>query len=299
MKSKIKSALLGLTGVAFLANPAMGAVTLESGSLAVAFYQVISNVVQPNTYVFDLGQASNYRENAARVISVSAVTGGPASANIAADLVTAFGAGWANDGTVRWSVVGTRESVGNAVVAGDTLRTSYLSRAVNPVPGSGQSTTFGATISSTNRGILNTQILSFFNGVNNATSGSNADGAIILRTAPNTVDEFLSPTSTLSFGIGNGYNPSQTLNAGSISNLSAATGTIEGALDLYRILHITAGADLTSGYSTGDAALGQGQYMGTLLLDSTGNLSIVPEPSSALLGAAGVLGLCLRRRRNA
>ncbi|RYD28932.1 MAG: PEP-CTERM sorting domain-containing protein, partial [Verrucomicrobiaceae bacterium] len=46
------------------------------------------------------------------------------------------------------------------------------------------------------------------------------------------------------------------------------------------------------------AVAGTGQFIGTLLLSSDGNLSIIPEPSAALLGLAG-LGLCFRRRRNA
>jgi len=299
MKSKIKSALLGFTGVAFLANPAMGAVTLENGSLAVAFYQVINNVAQDNTYIFDLGQASNYRENTAVGVSVSTISGGPASGNIAADLVSAFGAGWANDGTVRWMVIGNVNSLTNPPLSGDPARTNYLSRAVAviPIPGSGRSTTI-PNLSTTNSGILSTHINSVFDNVVNATSGANAAGAIIAKTAPASIDEFLPPTTNTFFGIGT--NPYQTLNAGTITdNSGSGLGPIEGALDIYRSIHSTTGADLTAGLSDGDAVARQGQYIGTLVLSSAGDLSIIPEPSSALLSAAGVLGLCLRRRRNA
>lgn len=296
MKSTVKSALIGLTGVAFLANPAMGAVSLGPGSLAVAFYQVIGGVAQDNTYLFDLGQASNYRENTASGVSVSTISGGPASSNIAADLVNAFGSGWADDGTVRWMVIGNIGST-SPTVSGDPARTNYLSRAVAVIPGSGVSTTI-PNLSPTNNGILSTNIESVFDNVVNATSGANAAGAIIAKTAPASIDEFLPPATSTFFGIGT--NPYQTFNAGTITDNGAAQlGPIEGALDIYRFIHTATDADLTAGYSDGDAVVRQGQFIGTLVLSSGGDLSIVPEPSSALLGAAGVLGLCLRRRRNA
>lgn len=298
MKTNLKSVLLGLAGVCFLASQARGAVTLESGSLAVAFYQVIGGVVQPNTYIFDLGQASNYRENTGYNVSVSTITGGPASSSIAGDLTNTFGANWANDGTVRWMVIG---NVGQTdpTVDGDPAYTSYLSRAVSTIPAGGVSTTI-PTISLGNRGFLSNNIESVFNNVSNATSGASADGTIIGKAAPGTIDEFLPPTTGTYFGIG--VNPYQTLNAGSITNNSAAQslGLIEGALDIYRVLDTTgSGADLTAGYSIGDAIVGKGQYIGTLVLSSTGNLSVIPESSTALLGVASTLGLCFRRRRNA
>lgn len=46
----------------------------------------------------------------------------------------------------------------------------------------------------------------------------------------------------------------------------------------------------TSGVFTGDAGFGQGNY-------ATLQMAVIPEPSAALLGAVGALGL-LRRRRN-
>jgi MYXO-CTERM domain-containing protein len=139
-----------------------------------------------------------------------------------------------------------------------------------------------------------------------ATACQYANGAIIARTQSGTVDEFLPPTTATFFGISSAYNPTQTLGSGTITNnnsSAAALGTIEGALDMYRVVYSgnssLSGADLTSGFSSSNATARSGQYIGTLVLTTTGNLHIIPEPSSALLGAAGVLGLCLRRRRNA
>ena len=302
MKFINKSALLGLVGTALIATQANGAVTLSNGDLAVAFYQVVSGVVSNNTYIFDLGQASNYRESTSSGL-VSSISGGPASANISADLVSAFGSGWANDGTVRWMVIGN-VTAGAATVNGDPARTSYLSRAVTTVAASGKNTTFGTAISSTNRGVLDTNLSSVFGGVNNDTSGANANGAIIAKSDAATIDEFLPPTVATYFGLSATYNPYQTLASGTITNNNTSAGslgTIEGALDLYRVLHTTTDADLTTSGSVGNATTGNGQYIGSLLLTSSGNLAFttIPEPSSALLGVAGALGLCLRRRRNA
>ncbi len=301
MKPKLKLMFLALTGLSAFANPAMGAVTTESGSLAVAFYQVIGGVVQNNTYIFDLGQASLYRENTVSGVSVSTVNPGIASNNIAADLTSAFGANWADAGTVRWMVIG---NVGSAdpTVAGDPARTNYLSRAVSTVPATGVSTTInsGNTLSTTNRGILSNNLESVLDAVVDETSGANASGATIPISDPASVDEFLPPNTLTYFGMGASLNPYQTLNSGTITNNSAfQLAPIEGALDIYRILHTTTDADLTAGFSSGNAQVGKGQYIGTLALTSAGDLYVIPEPSSALLAAAGAFGLCLRRRRSA
>lgn len=288
MKPSFKTTLLAITGAAFLAGPAMGAVSLESGSLAVAFYQVIGGVVQNSTYTFDLGQASLYRQNTGYNVSVSTVNNGLTSSNIGADLTSAFGANWANDGTVRWMVVG---NVGqsDATIGGDPARTSYLSRGASSLV-EGEVTTTIPTLSSTNRGLLSNNIEPFLDGINGAsqTVGANPGGAFVDKSAINTVEDFVPPTTLTYFGVG--INPTQVLGAGTI-------GGYEGALDIYRVLHTATGADLTSGYGA-DATVGAGQYIGTLVLSSDGNLSVIPEPSAALLGLAS-LGLCFRRRRNA
>ena len=76
-----------------------------------------------------------------------------------------------------------------------------------------------------------------------------------------------------------------------------------GALDMFRTLHTTTGATLTAGLSSGNANVGEGQYLGTLTLSDTGNLSIgsltaVPEPSAlCLTGLLAASGLTLRSRR--
>lgn len=282
MKIINKPALLGLAGAALIATQANGAVTTASGDLAVAFYQVNpGNALGANTYIFRLGTANNYRENTPSPNTlVSSVTGGPASANIAADLVTAFGSDWMSSGTVRWMVIGGVSSTGG-LTSGDPARTSYLSRSVPTIPASGTATSWGATLSTTNGGTLNTNLFSVINATSNEPSGVNAAGAIIARTEPGTVDEFLPPTSGTNFGLSAAYNPYQTLGSGTITNNNSsapALGTIEGALDMYRVAYSgtsdLTGADPTSGFSSSDAAARSGQYIGTLVLTTSGNLHL-------------------------
>ncbi len=297
MKSVFKPALLLLSGAAIFASPAMAAISLEAGSLAVAFYQTnaAGTVVQPNTFVFDLGQSSLFRENTINGISVSTVNGGLASNNIGAQLTDAFGAGWANDSTVRWMVVGTVGST-DPTTYGDPSRTNYISRSrTSLADGATEVGSTIPTISSTNRGVLSNGIQSFINGTNGATQtvGANADGVQIATSAINSVEDFMPPLLATYFG--QGVDPRQTFGAGLITDSSYA----EGALDIYRVLHTTVGADLSAGLNSNNATAGAGQFIGTLTLDGSGNLAIgaIPEPSSTLLlGVLGTLGLVRRKR---
>lgn len=288
MKATFKPALLALIGLASFASPAMAAISIESGGLALAFYS--TNPSETNTYVFDLGSGADFRENTGYNVPVTTVNTALTSANIGTDLVTTFGADWFDSGDVRWMVIGTVKST-DPLTNGDPARTSYYSIGRNNLA---VSTTI-SSFTSTGRGNLNTQITNFSEGVAGATQtvGGNPAGSIINESQIKTVDEYVPPTVLTYFGTG--VDPQQTFGSGSIAN--SPIGQVEGALDLYRILHSTSGADLTAGYSSTNAAVGQGQYIGTLTIDSAGNLAVIPEPSSTLLGIAGALGLCLRRRR--
>jgi len=288
MKTTIKSALLGLTGVAFFANPAMGAVSLENGSLAIAFYQSTGQTVGPNTLVFDLGQANLYRENTAYNVSVSTVNPGIVNSNIGPALVAAFGINWATSGNVRWMVVGNVEQL-TGPISGDPGRTSYFSV---PVGATFPTLTSGFRIQASN------EITGFFLGTQGKTATvSNADAAIVPTTALFSVDEYVPPVAPGTW-FKTGTDITQNLSLDTIDGPNNL-GSFEGALDLFRILHTTTNADLTVGYTAGNAVTAIPTYIGTLALDTAGNLSIIPEPSAALLGAAGALGFCLRRRRHA
>lgn len=300
MKSKYKTALLGLSGVAMFAAPAMAAISLEQGTLAVAFYQTNAggNVATGNTFVYDLGQASLYRENTlTNGVSVSTVNSSLLSNNIGAQLQSAFGANWANDSTVRWMVVGIVGPT-DSLTNGDPTRTAYLSQGRSSLADgtTGPGTTV-PTFSSTSLGTLTTQLSGFFTATTAASqiTGANADGVQIATSAINSVEDYMpnSDGTRLTY-FGTGTDPRQTLNNGQITG-----STVEGALDIYRVLYTTTNADPTSGLSTGNATVRTGQFIGTLTIDGSGNLAIgaVPEPSSTLLlSLCTLLGLSRRKR---
>lgn len=294
MKPSFKTLIFGLAGIVLVAAPAKGAVSLESGSLAIAFYQLTpgpgGGTIGPNTYIFDLGQASLYRENTAYGVSVSTVNPGLSSSNIGADLAAAFGSNWANSGTVRWTIIG---NVGQTdpTVGGDTARTSYISRATDTL-----SPTVTPTVSVANSTGLSNAIEGFFDGPQDAPSATNPDGTIILSSTSRSVTNYVNPT-TLGLYFTLGTDPTQALDAGTFIGRDGQQ--LEGALDIYRLVHTTSGADLSAGYSDSDAVARTGQFIGTITLDSAGNLSVIPEPSAAFLGVLGAAGVCFRRRRNA
>ena len=83
----------------------------------------------------------------------------------------------------------------------------------------------------------------------------------------------------------------QAFTAGTIGSYGAA-GAVDGAIDLYRILQTTTGASPSG-------TVGTGTFLTTLTIDSSGNVSAVPEPSTyALLGLGAVVGfIAIRRKR--
>lgn len=278
MTATFRNTLLPILGI-FLPFAASAATPLSPGDITIIFYSVDEErVVEPNTYVFNLGSGALFRENTHRGVSVTTVNPAITSGNIGADLTNVFGLEWAEKGTVRWCAVGLVGST-HPLTNGDPSRTAYFSRPrTNLTPGAIGAGSTIADISSSNRGALTTRLIDYFNGTNagitanTAIVGTNQFGLIIPTSNNNSPDEFF-PSSTNGTYFGQGIDPRQTLASGVIAG---GTG-VEGALDIYRILHTTAGADLTAGQSTGDAAPGVGQFIGTLTLDASGNLKIGAE----------------------
>jgi hypothetical protein len=277
-----------LAGNLFLASGVQASDAVENGDLCVVFYQLdSSNVVGPDHYVVNMGPASQFRENTQNNVAVSTINSGLASGNIGADLSATFGPTWHDDGTLRWMVVGSVQATAPSPVNGDPARTNYYSVS----RGSLNTSDFGPNSSiqaftSTNRGNLTTNLYNFLiaggvndaiNGINGntSTSGANVASVIIPTSQTRSVDEYLPPTTTTSFAIAT--DPRQTLNSGTIGG----TAGVQGALDIYRILHTTTGADLTAGASGGNAVVGTAQFIGALTLDQTGNLKIQAVGSTA------------------
>ncbi len=310
MKNIIKSSLLAVAGAAILASPAM-AVTTNNGDLLIGFYQLnpAGDAVLPNTFVFNLGAAATFRENTLTGVSVSTINSGIASSNIGAELAQAFGATWADSGSVRWGVVGGLQQSTSGLVGGELQGSSYISRATTAYQ-NGASSTVPTGINGSLRNVLRLNVNAFRSASNAVgTDIGNDSGALItIGTSLATFEDFLPPVSTPQFGI--------TQNILGVFGAGSNVGGQEGSLDIWRLVNAEAaapltasqvlaasGTDLTSGLGTGNAILGTGQFIGTLNLDGGGNLTwgvaAIPEPSSALLlGVLGMFGI-VRRNRSA
>lgn len=289
MKNKSIHSYLAAGLLAISAGAACAAPAFVDGDLAVCFYSVSGSgagaVFGTEYYIVNLGAGSLFRENTANNVAVKTVNPALASSNIGADLANVFGATWAEDGMVRWCVIGGVLDV-SPVTNGDPGRTIYLS---NPRTsfGSGQLGPDAApnqpfpTVSSSNStgssGQINQLLQTYTNQAIGMTAGyssvvlANASGVKLTTSNVHDLSEYV-PPATLGLWFTLGTNPTQTFGPGKLPG----TANLEGALDLFRVLRTTAGtgADLTAGASSGNAVAGKGQFIGTLTLDSTGNLKI-------------------------
>ena len=278
MKSKFKRTLFsGLTG-AMLLTTAASAVDTSNGDIYLGFYQVDGNdLVGPNTYFFNLGPASAIRENTQNNVLISAVVPAIANANIAADLEAAFGPGWADDGTVFWGIVGGLNQTTIGLVGGDTQGTSYVSRPVSTFVAAG-ATSPQPLVTGGPRNTLRNNIEAYQVAHDNiGTPGANSRGAIRASGGIDTFDTLLPPTSTGGAQFGIGQEIRQRFDAGVVPG----SESLEGALDVWRLIGGTStanvnasGADFTSGFGSGNAVLGQGQFCGTITLGSDGNIRV-------------------------
>lgn len=289
MKPTLHTALLALAGITLFATPAGASAVFADGDLCLAFYQkdaLTDTVVQANTYVVNLGPASLYRENTLTNVSLSTINPSLASSNINADLVATFGADWAESGTVRWCLVGGVKPAGSVTV-GDPARTSYFSRSRSTlsVGASGPDSSF-TTPSATNVGNMSTAILTFFTGNNNGIGGidgntvaeasQNAAAAILPTSNRQSLEELLPPVTPGLF-FGQGVDPQQRFSTGTLTG----GGGVEGALDIYRILFTTTGADVTVGATAGNAVARVPQFIGAITLDAAGDLKMVGVGAAA------------------
>jgi len=285
MKFKLPSLLLALSSAVILA-PSAHAVATANGDLLIGFYQVINGSVQSKTYIFNLGQASLYRENSQSNVLVSAINPAITSSNIGQDLATIFGADWNESGSVYWSVFGGRELSAPLVVAdGDCSATSYASVPATTFVVGKSTTPYG--VSGNPRTTLANSIAAIRDHANGTgslpvveegppviyLSGANARGAQINTTGASTiatVEQFFPPTTALWLGVAG--EKRGLFDVDTLTN----SATIEGALDIYRFVNSVtlSGMDLTSGFGTGNAALGTGQYCGTVTIDTDGNLRV-------------------------
>ncbi|MEZ5327618.1 MAG: dockerin type I domain-containing protein [Verrucomicrobiales bacterium] len=238
---------------------------INPGDLLMGFYQLNDQGtgVEGNTVIVNLGPASAWRENS----EMTSLIG-----NISADLDTAFGAGWYDNPNIRFGIVGVVGAT-DPLTEGDPARTTYYSQSATTfAPG----TTAPIVLSSSQRGSLSTKLSTLSDASNGMPAGTNPAAAIISASEAGNFASLLPPLQTTYFGIG-----TSPLSSFGTGNLGSAQGyEVEGALDLYRVLHSTTGADLTSARSSGDAVVGTGQLVGMFTIDAAGNvrLDTAPEP---------------------
>lgn len=283
MKPSFKHFLFASTLLVAFGSKVSASQPLVPGDISLIFYAETKNLVEPTTYVLNLGQGHLYRDK-------TGAEGWVANTNIGADLTTVFGEDWAerdggDQGAVSWFIVGGRGAT-DPVANGDPSRTIYFSRSRSSFTAG--ATTPGSTIANinaNNRGFLATNLVQYFTGTNDgingvegstSISGSNPAGVILPTSNIRSPEDFV-PPATLGVYFGQQINPTQRFLTGTVEGGAG----VEGALDLYRILHTTAGAVLTAAGSSGNAVVGQGQYIGTLTIDGTGQLTMhIPDGST-------------------
>lgn len=235
-------------------------------------------------YVVNVGKMSDFRD-ATTVLTLSL-------GNIDADLDNLFGSNWANRSDFLWSVSGVQFSTGN----GYTQKSLFASRAqAFPLAAAGLSgsSPWSRETTSTQGGpasLMNAYRTQFKLGTTGA-SGSdqiqstNSTVALIQPHGQNNShEEFMSNS---------GFIGGQTTSGASFAYFpggiegSFVNGAAGSALDLYAMAPLVGG--------------GNGLYEGTFAISDSGSVTFtpagVPEPTSALLVAAGCTALITMRRR--
>ncbi len=212
------------------------------------------------SYIINLGQYSQFRnQEAGTTVSLGSI------GNVGLDLVATFGSNWNTRGDVSWGVFGVFNSVNSSVFASREQSTPGLSSVPwTALDADGRNTTASAI----------TSVLEGTNGFKGRQSTLNSTVAVI---QPNT-GEASSYNKQVATGGTNDF--------GSFSEWSSIEGDFGGgaagtALDLYRI----AATGVTN--------------PGFFTIDNSGLVSFtaIPEPSAALIGAAGLTLLITNRRR--
>jgi len=273
--------ILGL-GTALTASTAMAAFTYNDGDLILGF-QASGGTGSGKNVFFNLGSAVALRNGTSMGIK----------GNINSTLESAYGSTWYTRTDVYFGVI-ANGSMGEATdtevpdyagaVLGDPNSTFYVSTP-SATAGSGSLYDGGSYSNSdlTNAGnsLMNTENLL-------PTLTDLADGSAILDQSVDAPGWTLGWTQYNPFVQGVQVSSYDSFGGGIQQNFGK--GGVATYVDIQRVLATNTGANPTG-------VVGGGTYEGTLAIGSNGSLTLVPEPSSAMLGVAGIC-LALRRRRN-
>jgi hypothetical protein len=258
-----------------------------------------------NTIYANLGNAATQFRGAAAGVNPTGAADAPVQfnfLNLNTTLTSAFGAGWTNDPNVYAGLAGVfgTSQTNNTVTNGDPHRTLYISSGRDTVGPSGSSnsvgwdlTLAGNTAMTTAATGIQTQNNAFENNYDALTTVSltsisqiDEQNPLVIAGIPPVTSQGNAMGNTLQGGI------QQRGTDGDFGTYDTA-GQAEFALDLYRIVAKTG--------LPGEVPwnLRQGSYEGTVIVNSFGQVSFIPEPSSLALVGFGAGSLLLRRRRSA
>jgi hypothetical protein len=273
MKLIPKRLLLAAAAMACATQAASAAFTYTNGELILGFQASGGTGASENVF-FNLGSAIPYRDG---------TNPGGAIGNISSTLSTVYGAGWYSRTDLYFGVIGNLNGSPNTgpgsagAVSGDPSRTFYLSSAAaTPQSGLLVSGYAGASLGTagTTLGGMETML---------PTLNTTVDGAAILNQTTQPVEwangwTARNPVGGAAFGVFTGG-----------IQQSFGQGGSATYVDLQRVLSTNTGASPTG-------VVGGGTYETTFAIGSDGSISAIPEPSTTLLGALGVLALFRRRR---
>lgn len=225
-----------------------------------------------NTVYANLGSAAGFRGTAAGAADGTNVLD---IVELSSALTSAFGAGWASDPTIYAGLAGvySTNTTNSTIVNGDPARTLYVSASRDSVGTVGSASSAGYTVT-TNTG-MSTGSSAIF-GQNNAFE-ANYDAAVTVSpTSVSLIDDQNPFLSTGIQGTAFGIFGSGVQQVGSASSFGTfgAAGSVEFALDLYRILAKTG----ITGQVAGDPRIGS--YEGTVTINSSGKVSFIAKAAS-------------------
>jgi hypothetical protein len=275
IKSKLCAWVLTVGSLAISAAAANAQNTQHAASDLVLTFQNTAGTGNDQTVTVALGNVSTvFRDG-----------GAFSSINIGSTLSSTYGATWYNTSTLWAGAVGFRgdSSTSTQLLNSDPHQTIYVSKARPSVGTQGSANSSLSPVASG----LGTAMTSGINSVKNQIEVNGGNSKIFVQSTSSSFIDDNNPF--VSLGIqSTAYDAIQdgvqgNFGAGNLgSNVLGGTGTIELALDLYRIQTRN---DVTSQYGFGEA-VNTGAYLGTLTINQSGDVGFsvasaaVPEPST-------------------